>query len=86
MTSLLLSLTLLNTSPVPSATPILQVLQLEQLSRVYVMLARMAPTAAARTENLLVSCHYLGSQGDGSGTGGLDWWQEPKDRGRRSGN
>lgn len=54
-----MSLTLLNTSPVPSATPILQVLQLEQLSRVYVMLARMAPTAAARTENLLVSCHYL---------------------------
>mmetsp|Transcript_10016 Transcript_10016/g.32318 ORF Transcript_10016/g.32318 Transcript_10016/m.32318 type:complete len:2495 (+) Transcript_10016:742-8226(+) len=37
----------------------LTVLQLEQLSRVYVMLARMAPTAAARTENLLVSCHYL---------------------------
>lgn len=37
----------------------LTVRHLEQLSRIYIMLARMAPSAAGRTEKLLVSCHYL---------------------------
>eukprot|EP00965_Chrysotila_dentata_P091897 3033524-Pleurochrysis_carterae.AAC.1 len=37
----------------------LSVLHFEQLSRIYVMLAKMAPTLAARTDNFLIAYYYM---------------------------